>query len=115
MKEISQIQPALRLHTGRDTISLCQSFPLAGKLAAKNFQLMSGGAEPGSLSPSCPLQPFVGARSCCADLGRFAPARPMQMLAKDTTQLGFASSSLWAFYQPWRGPQREREKRSWYS
>lgn len=76
---------------------------------------MSGGAEPGSRSPSRPVQPFVGARSCCSDLGRFAPACPVQMLAKDAAQLGFASRSLWIFYQPQRGPQREREKRSWYS
>lgn len=47
MKEISQIQAALRLHTGRDTISLCQSFTLAGKLAAKGFNCRSSGAEPG--------------------------------------------------------------------
>lgn len=48
MKEISQIQAALRLHTGRDTISLCQSFAPTGKLAAKEFNCRSSGAEPGS-------------------------------------------------------------------
>lgn len=48
MKEISQIQAALRLHTGRDTISVCQSFALAGKLGAKEFNCRSSGVEPGS-------------------------------------------------------------------